>query len=239
MEEWAADVAESHTTYPVLLLFRSPEPWYSWLVGMLSVLDAAAMHLALAPATASSEARLCLRMGFTLFDRLALTLNWPVDPDPNPEGPIDLSFEEYEQAVDMLVDVGFAVERNAEESWPDFRGRRINYQGVAYRLCDRLTAPPAPWSGSRHHLRSGAVPPRRPPQRRPGQLVGHPVLPSVAGPRAARSLLSAFPSADSDSRRLGRDLGGASRRRREKPRLVRSENSIGVPTGHLPRRLPR
>jgi hypothetical protein len=31
-EEWAAEVAESHTTYPVLLLFRSPEPWYSWLL---------------------------------------------------------------------------------------------------------------------------------------------------------------------------------------------------------------
>ena len=40
-EEWAAEVAESHTTYPVLLLFRSPEPWYSWVVGLLAVLDAA------------------------------------------------------------------------------------------------------------------------------------------------------------------------------------------------------
>ena len=28
-EEWSADVAESHTTYPILLLFRSPEPWFS------------------------------------------------------------------------------------------------------------------------------------------------------------------------------------------------------------------
>ncbi len=46
-EVWAADVAESHTTYPVLLLFRSPEPWYSWLIGLLAVLDGAAMHLAL------------------------------------------------------------------------------------------------------------------------------------------------------------------------------------------------
>ena len=35
-EEWAADVAESHTTYPILLLFRSPEPWFSWLLGLLA-----------------------------------------------------------------------------------------------------------------------------------------------------------------------------------------------------------
>ncbi|MGH9102699.1 MAG: hypothetical protein ACRDYD_06920, partial [Acidimicrobiales bacterium] len=44
-EEWAAGVAESHTTYPVLLLFRSPEPWFSWLLALLAVLDGAAMHL--------------------------------------------------------------------------------------------------------------------------------------------------------------------------------------------------
>jgi len=166
-EEWAADVAESHTTYPVLQLFRSPEPWYSWLVGLLAVLDGAALHLALSPSTATSEARLCLRMGFTALNRIGLTLGWHVDPDPNPEGPIALTYEEFTQAVEMLGSVGFAMERTAEQAWPDFRGWRVNYETVAYRLADRLTAPPAPWSGSRRHLRSGAVAPHRPPQRRP------------------------------------------------------------------------
>ena len=167
-EEWAADVAESHTTYPVLLLFRSPEPWYSWLVGLIAVLDAAAMQLALTPGRASSQARLCLRMGFTLLNRVATTLGWEVDLDPNPEGPIDLTFAEFERAVAMLVSVGFGTERTAEEAWADFRGWRVNYETVAYRLADRLTVPPAPWSGQRRHMRSGVVEPRRPPQRRPG-----------------------------------------------------------------------
>jgi hypothetical protein len=172
-EEWSADLAESHTTYPVMLLFRSPDPWFSWLVGLLAVLDGAAMHLALAPGTASSQSRLCLRMGFTALNRIAKVLRWEVDPDPNPEGPIDLSFEEFEAAVEMLDHVGFPMERTALEAWPDFRGWRVNYETVAYRLCDRLTAPPAPWSGTRHHLRSGVVAPRRPPQRAPGLLDQH------------------------------------------------------------------
>jgi hypothetical protein len=166
-EEWAADVAESHTTYPILLLFRSPEPWFSWLLGLLAVLDGAAMHLALAPSTASSKARLCLRMGFTLFQRIAVTLGWEVDLDPNPEGPIQLTYEEFESAVDMLERVGFVAERSAEDAWPDFRGWRVNYESIAYRLADRLTAPPTPWSGPRRHLHSGPVEPRRPPQRNP------------------------------------------------------------------------
>ena len=172
-EEWSADLAESHTTYPVMLLFRSPQPWYSWLVGLIAVLDGAAMHLAVAPSTASSQSRLCLRMGFTALNRMAKMLGWEVDPDPSPEGPIDLTFEEFVEAVAMLDHVGFPMERSAEEAWPDFRGWRVNYETVAYRLADHLTAPPAPWSGSRRHLRSGPVAPNRPPQRSPTLLARH------------------------------------------------------------------
>jgi len=72
--------------------------------------------------------------------------------------------------VAMLEQVGFPMERTAEEAWPDFRGWRVNYETVAYRLADRLTAPPAPWTGARRHLRSGPVAPNRPPQRSPSTL---------------------------------------------------------------------
>ena len=166
-EEWSAEVAESHTTYPVLLLFRSPEPWYSWLLALLAVLDGAAIHLAVAPSTASSNARLCLRMGFTCLDRIGTALGWTADPDPSPEDPIDLPYAEFEKAVAMLEGVGFPMERTAEEAWPDFRGWRVNYETVAYRLADRLVVPPAPWSGQRKHIGADIAEPRRPPHRRP------------------------------------------------------------------------
>ena len=172
-EVWAADLVESHTTYPVMLLFRSPEPWFSWLVGLLAVMDGAAMHLALAPKLASSQARLCLRMGFTAINRIATAQGLKVDPDPRPEGPITLTFEEFNQSVKMLADIGFPMERTAEEAWPEFLGWRVNYESSAYWLCSRLTAPPAPWSGNRRHLRSGSVAPRRPPQRTPNILDAH------------------------------------------------------------------
>ena len=182
-ELWAADLAESHTTYPVLLLFRSPEPWFSWLVGLLAVLDGAAMHLALSPSTASSQARLCLRMGLTALNRIARTLGWKVDPDPSPEGPIDLTYEEFAKAVEMLRETGFPLERTAAEAWPDFRGWRVNYEAVAYALCDRITAPPAPWSGPRRHLRGGVEAPHRPPQRAPGGVThNHPLRPDPRSP---------------------------------------------------------
>lgn len=162
-EAWAAELAESHTTYPVLLLFRSPEPWFSWVLGLLAVLDAAAMHLALSPDTATSNARLALRMGFTALNRVARSVGWTVDPDPSPEGPIELDFEDFAAAVRMLDQVGFPRERTPADAWPDFRGWRVNYEPVAYRLANRLVCPPAPWSGPRRSLGPGIVPPHRPP----------------------------------------------------------------------------
>lgn len=130
------------------------------------------MHLALSPATASSNARLCLRMGFTCLDRIGSMLGWHLDPDPLPEAPIALTFGEFESAVKMLEDVGFPIERTAEEAWPDFHGWRVNYEAVAYRLADRLVVPPAPWSGPRRDLGPGITEPRRPPQRRPASSAG-------------------------------------------------------------------
>jgi hypothetical protein len=181
-EQWAAEVTESHTTYPVLLLFRSPEPWLNWIIGLLAVLDAGAMQLALCPSTAPSQTRLCLRMGFTLFNRIAGSLGFPVDLDPDPDAPIKLEFAEFSSAVDTLAQYGFPMERTAEEAWPHFQGWRINYENSAYLLADAFTAPLAPWSGTRRHLRAGVVEPQRPPHRAPGAVKFTAKRPEVVNP---------------------------------------------------------
>ena len=67
-ERWAADVAESHTTYLQLVRFRSPQPMSSWVTSLLAVLDSAALFLALSPKAAPEiPARLCLRGGFSVL----------------------------------------------------------------------------------------------------------------------------------------------------------------------------
>lgn len=164
-ETWAADVDESHTTHIMVVSFRSPTPLRSWVVALLAVLDSAALYSALSPRAAPSEARLCLRMGFTCLRDIAAVMRIPFDPDPLPTDEIDLTYEEFEGAVDRLVDVGFTVERTAEEAWPDFRGWRVNYESIAYALADETVAVPAPWSGPRTHV-PGTFEPRRPLDRR-------------------------------------------------------------------------
>ena len=161
-ERWSADVAESHSSYPSLLRFRSPEPHSSWVVSQLAALDAAALHLAACPATAPFTAGLCVQMGFTCLRKLTRTLRIPVDEDPRPDGPIELTWDEFLEGWERITSVGFPVERSAEETWRHFRGWRVNYETAAYRLAYGLDAVPARWSGGR---RGGGEP------YEPGRLV--------------------------------------------------------------------
>lgn len=165
-ERLAADMGESHATYPVLLAFRSPRPYRSWLVGLIAVMDAAALQLALAPSTAPAEARLVLRAGFTALRDIAVSVRATFDADPPPDAPIDLTYGEFEAAVAMLEKTGFRAERGTEEAWPHFHGWRVNYEAVAYELCRRCDAVPALWTGGRD-FPSEPIPPMRPVDRQP------------------------------------------------------------------------
>jgi hypothetical protein len=148
-ERWAADVAESHTNYPVLIRFRSPQPLTSWLIGLLAVMDSAALLLALCPSRDQIEPRLCLRMGFTALQQVGTAIGLSVDTDPDPDRPLLLTYEDYAAGVRRMVDVGFPLERTVEAAWPHFRGWRVNYEAVAYELARRTDAVPAQWSGPR------------------------------------------------------------------------------------------
>jgi hypothetical protein len=169
-ERWAADVAESHSAYFMLPFFRSPDPLRNWLTGLLAVLDSAALFLSLSPKSAPSESRLCLRMGFTCLRTLADTFNIPYDPDPLPDGPLALSYEEYLRGVKRLQDIDFPMERTAEEAWPDFRGWRVNYEPTALALAELIVAVPGPWMGGR--VVGMTIPTKRPVDRTPDEPEG-------------------------------------------------------------------
>ena len=167
--EWAADISESHTNYRTLIYFRSPDPRTSWLLGLLAVLDAAALHLALNPGTAPAEARPLLRVGYITMRKLAKGLGVPVTDDPHPDDPLALTRQEFSQAVDRMRRAGWVAEREPDEAWPHFRGWRVNYEAAAYALARSLDLPPAVWSGDRPRHRPPPQLPVRPPHREPGQ----------------------------------------------------------------------
>jgi len=166
-EVWAADVAESHTTYLPLVRFRSPRPLSSWVTALLAVLDSAALFLALSPKAAPTvPARLCLRAGFQCFNQIAQAMGLKVPAESDPAGGITLTYQEFLRAIDRMREVDFPIERDPAEAWTDFVGWRVNYEPAAYAVAADLYAVPALWSGERRPP-IAAIPPLRPPRGRP------------------------------------------------------------------------
>jgi hypothetical protein len=162
-ERRAAEVAESHSTYFTLARFRSAHPLAHWLTSLIAVMDAAALHLALAPSSEPKLApRLALRMGFIAMGQIARTMRHPVPDEADPEASISLTYDDFRHATAMLREVDYPIERSDEEAWPHFRGWRANYDTTALMLAKQLDAPPALWTGTRRWP-STPIAPRRPP----------------------------------------------------------------------------
>jgi hypothetical protein len=164
-QRWAAEVAESHTTYLSLARLRSPRPLSHWLVALIAVMDAAALHLALTPSREPKlDSRLALRMGFVAVEQIAKSMRLLVPDEPDPDRPISVSFDEFRAATAMLRELGYPIERTDEQAWPHFRGWRANYDTAALLLACKLDAPPALWTGPRRWP-STPMPPLRPAAR--------------------------------------------------------------------------
>ena len=190
-ERWAADIAESHTTYPPLVRFRSPRPLSSWVTALLSVLDSAAMYLAVSPESAPTvPARLCLRSGFQCFGDIARTLGTNVPLEPDASMGISLTYDDFLKGIAHLRKVNFPIERDPADAWPDFLGWRVNYEQAAYAVARAVDAVPALWSGPRRHPVEQMAP-FRPQPGRPGGY--HPAKVRLGRSRSGRNHRSAEP----------------------------------------------
>ncbi|WP_329393245.1 hypothetical protein OHA45_03780 [Streptomyces lydicus] len=167
-ERWSAGVSESHTTSPILIHFRSPKAHRNWLIALLSVMDAAALRLAFSPSQPQAEVRMALRAGFVCLRDIAEIEGIPYDRDPHPDDALRLTYEEFLLGMERMREQGYPMERTPEEAWPQFRGWRVNYEALAYRLARDIEAVPAPWSGTRRRAVATRAP-STPVDRRPAR----------------------------------------------------------------------
>ncbi|HXE06296.1 MAG TPA: potassium channel family protein [Acidobacteriaceae bacterium] len=62
-ERWAADILESHISYPILCYYRSQHDNQSWLSALTAVLDTCALLISVVPGLASRQAQLTFAIG--------------------------------------------------------------------------------------------------------------------------------------------------------------------------------
>jgi hypothetical protein len=152
-EGWFTDIEETHSTFPVLAFFRSPQAQQSWITAAGALLDAAAMWMAAVQHDPDPDAALCVRTGFQALQRIATVFRIEFDADPSPDDPISVSRSEWEESIDRLAEVGMPL-NNRDEAWKAWRGWRVNYDTVLLRLARAVEAPPdVPWMSDRSPLR--------------------------------------------------------------------------------------
>lgn len=148
-ETWFADVEETHSTFPILVFFRSPQPERSWITTAGALLDGAAFWVAAVEHPMDPDAQLCLRAGYLALRRIAELFGIRFDPDPPPDGPISIGRPEWEKEMDEMADAGVPVKGDRDEAWAAWSGWRVNYDQVLLELARLVEAPLAPWASDR------------------------------------------------------------------------------------------
>jgi hypothetical protein len=148
-EVWFAELEETHTSFPMLTFFRSPQPEHSWVTAAGAILDGASLRASTLEGPREPSAELCIRAGYVALRRIAGFFRIPFVPDPKPDDPICIAKEEYDDAYDRLAAEGIPVKGDREQAWRDFAGWRVNYDRVLVALAALTMAPEAPWSSDR------------------------------------------------------------------------------------------
>jgi hypothetical protein len=148
-EFWFLDIAETHTSFPVVVFFRSPLPDHSWVIAGGAVLDAASLLLSSVDVPTDPQAAYCIRAGYLALRRVAAFFRIPFDPNPRPDDPISITRDEFDDAADALATQGLPLKPDREQAWRNFNGWRVNYDRVLVALAGLTMAPYAPWSSDR------------------------------------------------------------------------------------------
>jgi hypothetical protein len=143
-ERWVADVLETHMSYPLLAVFRSPHDNTSWVTSLGSVLDAATLMLTTVEGEPDEHARLLYGTGVhaveDLFYYFRLTEREAV-----------IQRDEFEHVLQDMKDDGFSI-RPADEAFARFTEKRATYAPRLDALALLLAAPPGLWIGDRSYL---------------------------------------------------------------------------------------
>jgi hypothetical protein len=148
-EAWFLELQETHTSFPAVVFFRSPLPEHSWVTSAGAVLDAAALLLSTVDRPPDPRAAYCIRAGYLSLRRIASFFRIPFNPHPNPDDPISIGRNEFDDACEALAGQGVPLKEDRDQAWLDFSGWRVNYDTVLVALAGLTMAPFAPWSSDR------------------------------------------------------------------------------------------
>jgi hypothetical protein len=139
-ERWAAELLESHLSYPILAYYRSQHQEQSWLAGLTTILDVAALLQVGIDGVPPRPARLA----FAMARHAAADLSHILGTRPQSGLPERLSAADLTQLRAGLAQAGVAL-REGPEADAMLTHLRQMYEPFVSALADRLLMPLPPW----------------------------------------------------------------------------------------------
>ena len=144
-ERWAADVLESHLSYPPLAYFRSQHYNQSWLGALTTILDASALVMVGLEGGCVHQATLTFAMARHAVVDLAQVFDTP----PGPPGPPRLASADFARLRARLAEGGLPL-RDSGGDDADGTGRRLAelrqlYEPYVAALARYLAVTVPPW----------------------------------------------------------------------------------------------
>jgi hypothetical protein len=141
-EHWAAEVLESHISYPVLALFRSQHINQSWLGALTTILDVSALIIVGMEGIASNQARLTFAMARHAVVDLAQVVGARYQPDAADRLPPQV----LANLRQVLTANGLQL-RTGEEADRKLTALRSMYEPYVQAMAGRLLLRLPEWSG--------------------------------------------------------------------------------------------
>jgi hypothetical protein len=149
-EAWVAQVLETHTTFPMLGLFRSQHPGQHWITALGLVTDAA-LHVEICVDSESRSAYWMMRRSVRLFQTLTETADLTrYEHERDERYRDDTMFRELHST---LSERGFDV-KPYDEAYAYSRDLRKKYDAELEYLIDLLEAPRGFWGHAIGHRRN-------------------------------------------------------------------------------------
>jgi hypothetical protein len=140
-EHWAAELLESHVSYPVLCYFRSQHDNQSWLAALTSMLDTCTIVIHGVGGATGWQAQLTFAMARHAIVDLAQILSTPpVPPDPD-----RLPGAEFERLQCTLEKTGLDL-RQQPELLTRMAELRAMYEPFVNAMAQRLLLQLPPWT---------------------------------------------------------------------------------------------
>jgi hypothetical protein len=144
-EAWAAELMETHLSYPVLAYFRSQHMNQDWFAALVTVMDASALVIAAADDPDIEGARFTFALGRHALADLAFTFR-ARERAPDAER---LGSDELASLVEELAAAGLSIREQA--SLPDrLTSLRAMYEPYAHALSESLELPMPQWLAPEH-----------------------------------------------------------------------------------------